>query len=303
MSAEPIYRVFLAVLAFLVICVAAPRAEEVTDHAGRKVDVPSDPERVVSLAPSITEMVFAVKRGHRLAGVTMYSNYPPEAKDIASVGSYVSLDLEKIVSLDPDLCIAIKDGNPIEVIRRLENFGIPVYAVDPMDLDSVMETISDIGKLLGGKQEAHKVISEMKERISEVEKAISGTSQRPGVFFQIGVDPIVSAGADTFIHELITRAGGRNLAGENRGYPRFSTEEVLALAPDIIIVTSMERQSSFERVVRKWKNWESLPAAADDRIYLVDSDLVDRPSPRLVKGLEKLAGLIHPECLSGPGKD
>ncbi len=278
-------------------------AAELVDNAGRLVDVPDNPRRVVSLAPSITEMVFAVDRGDRLAGVTEFSDYPDSAMQIQSVGSYVSLDLEKIVSLNPDLCIAIKDGNPLSVIKRLEELDIPVYAVDPRDLDSVMAALRDIGFLLGAEKEAGGVISDMKDRMEKVRRKISGTSKRPGVFFQIGVDPVVSAGSDTFIHELITEAGGQNLAAEHEGYPRFSTEEVLALDPEIIIVTSMNRQKAFDRVVEKWKQWNDLAAASNDRIYLVDSDIVDRPSPRLIKGLEELARLIHPDQFGQTGRN
>ncbi|MBS3732821.1 MAG: cobalamin-binding protein [Desulfobacterales bacterium] len=267
----------------------------VTDHAGRQVDVPENPIRVVSLAPSITEIVFAVDRGDRLVGVTEYSNYPQNAREIPSVGSYVYLDLEKIFSLEPDLCIAIKDGNPIGVIRRLQELDIPVFAVNPRDLESVMTSLSDIGALLGTKKKADEVVADMKTRIKRVRQKVDEISRRPGVFFQIGISPIVSAGTDTFIHELIVEAGGRNLAADNTGYPRYTTEEVLALAPEIIVVTSMARAQMFDKVLKKYQKWEDLPAVAHNRIYLVNSDLVDRPSPRLVKGLEKLTRLIHPE--------
>lgn len=276
-------------------------AEMVMDHTGRKVRVPDEPVRVVSLAPSITEIVYSLNSEQRLVGATQYSDYPAEAGNLPSVGSYVYLDLEKIVSLKPDLCIAIKDGNPLRIIRRLEEMNIAVYAVNPRDLDSVMKTISDIGKILGAEQRAGEVVSDMNQRMAAVSKKADSVSHRPGVFFQIGVDPIVSAGSNTFINELIQKAGGRNLAGGHPGYPRYSVEDVLALAPEIIIVTSMDRQKVFDRVLQQWQQWEDLPAVAHDRIHLVDSNLYDRPSPRLVKGLEKLARLIHPQLFDTQG--
>ncbi len=280
---------------FFLMCAASVSAGTIQDHAGRDVELPANIQRVVSLAPSITEIVFAIDCQQLLVGVTEYSDYPPEAQNLSSVGSYVYLDLEKIVSLRPDLCLAVKDGNPVAIIRRLEEMGIAVYAVNPRDLDSVMAAVSGIGKVLGAQQRARQVVSEMQNRMDKVQEKVDGISQRPGVFFQIGVDPIVSAGADTFIHELIGLAGGRNLAGGQTGYPRYSVEDVLALAPDIIIVTSMNRQQVFDKVVRQWRQWKDLPAVANDRIYLVDSDVYDRPSPRLIKGLEELLGLIHPD--------
>lgn len=286
---------------FFLLSACFVHAETVMDHTGRKVRVPDDPDRVVSLAPSITEIVYSLDSQQRLVGATQYSDYPAEAGELPSVGSYVYLDLEKIVSLKPDLCIAIKDGNPLSIIRRLEQMGIAVYAVNPRDLDSVMQTISDIGTILGAEQRAAEVVSDMDQRMAEVSKKVDSVSHRPGVFFQIGVDPIVSAGSNTFINELIQKAGGRNLAGGHPGYPRYSVEDVLALAPEVIIVTSMDRQKVFDRVLHQWRQWEDLPAVADDRIHLVDSNLYDRPSPRLVKGLEELVRLIHPQLFDSDG--
>lgn len=265
------------------------------DQAGRDVRVPVNPVRVVSLAPNITEIAFAAGRGDRLVGVTEFSDYPADARRIPRVGGYVDLDVEKIVSLNPDLCIAIKDGNPIEVIRRIEAFGIPVFAVNPREIGSVISSVTDIGRLLGADKEARSLVSDMKARLDRVAALVSTTSSKPRVFFQIGISPIVSAGSNTFIHELIVRAGGKNIAGNLTGYPRFSKEEVLSLSPDIFIVTSMERQEVFERVIDEWRQWPDMPAVKKNRIYLVDSDLFDRPSPRLIDALEKLVRLIHPE--------
>lgn len=273
----------------------AAETKLVTDQTGKKVSVPVSPKRVVALAPSITEIVFAVNRGDLLVGVTRFSNYPEAAKQLPSVGSYVFLDLERIVSLQPDLCIAVKDGNPIQVIRRIESLGIPVYAVDPMKIDAVIHSVLDIGNLLNAETEASELTLDMKQRMDRIDKMISGVPARPTVFFQIGVSPIVSAGSGTFIHELIERAGGINAAGMVSGYPRFSKEEVLSMAPEVMILTSMERHKVFDAVMREWRQWENLPAVREDRIHMVNSDLYDRPSPRLVDGLEELAKLLHPQ--------
>jgi iron complex transport system substrate-binding protein len=254
-----------------------------------------DPVRVVSLAPSVTEVVYALGQDQRLQGVTQFSNYPPEAMNLPRVGSYVHLDVEKIVSLRPDLCLAIKDGNPIDVIRRLEGLNIPVYAVDPKNLDAVMEMISDVGELLDAIQQSEMIVKNMKERIETVKSTVSVTLDRPKVFFQIGISPIVSVGTETFLHELITLAGGYNLTHGEVAYPRMTIEQVLNMAPDVLIITSMTRGQSFEAVKAQWKRWKSIPAVKNDRIYLVDSDIVDRPSPRLVDGLEILVRYINPE--------
>jgi iron complex transport system substrate-binding protein len=270
-------------------------AKTVSDQLGRNIQVPAMPRRIVSMAPSITEIVFALEQEHRLVGVTRYSDYPPEAAKLPKVGSYVRLDIERIVALNPDLCIATKDGNPKAVIERLASLKIPVYVVNPHNLDTILETILEIGTILDAGDKAATITNRMLSRIQRVNSRVAQVVHRPRVFFQIGISPIVSAGTETFIHELIELAGGKNLAEGPIAYPRFSREQVLALEPEIFIITSMARQAVFEEVKAEWRQWPRIPAVRDERIFLVDSDLFDRPSPRLVDGLELLARLIHPE--------
>ncbi|MBW2589496.1 MAG: cobalamin-binding protein [Deltaproteobacteria bacterium] len=270
-------------------------AKILTDQLGRQVSLPDNPIRVVSLAPSITEIVFALEQEDRLAGVTRFSDFPEAAKKLPKVGSFVHLDLEKIVSLKPDLCIAIKDGNPIAVVNRLESLGLPVYAVNPRNLKTVMKTLTEIGIFLNASEKANSVVQDMKSRIQRVKTKTANVTYRPRVFFQIGIAPIVSAGTNTFAHELIELAGGNNLSKGPIPYPRFSKEQVLSLSPEVFIITSMSRNTIFERVKKEWSKWPSLPAVRDKRIHLEDSNLFDRPTPRLVDGLENLARRIHPE--------
>jgi iron complex transport system substrate-binding protein len=268
---------------------------EMTDPLGRKIVVPDSPRRVVALAPNLTEIVFALGEEKRLIGVSLHSDYPPAAKSIETVGSYVYLDTERIVALKPDVCIAIKDGNPKEVIERLEAFHIPVFAVDPRTLEAVLSAIVQIGDLLQAGDRARNLVHSLQERITKVARAVKQGAKRPRVFFQIGSAPIVSAGTNTFIHELIEGAGGENLADGPVPYPRFSREQVLALAPDIIIITSMEHSTDFDSAKAEWATWPELPAARNRRIFTEDANLFDRATPRLVDGLEHLARLIHPE--------
>jgi len=274
---------------------AQPGNGIVTDQLGRKIILPDNPVRVIALAPSITEIVFALGQKRRLVGVTRYSDFPPEAGEIPNVGSYIDLDLEKIISLKPDLCIATRDGNPREVVYSLESLKVPVYVVAPGDLDSVMNTVSEIGKLLNVTEKAGRLVGNMQSRIALVDSMVSKIDYRPRVFFQIGIAPIVSVGTNTYIHELITRAGGKNLAEGRVPYPRYSREQVLALSPEILIITSMARKRVFEKVKAEWSRWSDLPAVRDNRIVLVDSNILDRPTPRMVDGLELLVRVIHPE--------
>jgi iron complex transport system substrate-binding protein len=293
---------FIFFLAVLPLSGAEFKLKTVTDQVGRRVVVPADPQRVIALAPSITEIIFALGRENCLKGVTKYSDFPKQAVKLPKVGSYVYLDLERIVSLKPDLCIAIKDGNPKEAVNKLESIGIPVYAVNPKNIETVINTVVETGGLLNASKKADALAKNMRHRIERVEALIAKTDLRPGIFFQIGIAPIVSVGTDTFIHELIIKAGGRNLAEGPVSYPRFSREQVLALAPDIIIITSMARSVVFEQVKAEWNKWPNMPAVKTGRIFLEDSNLFDRPTPRLVDGLELLLKLIHPELINEANK-
>ncbi len=294
---------FCCLVLVLVFAGALPATGKMlTDQTGRVVDVPECPRRVVSLAPSITEIIYALECEDRLKGATLYSDHPAPAGDLPKVGSYVALDLEKIVSLNPDLCIGIKDGNPKKTVMRLETLGIPVYAVNPRSIETIRTTVLEIGDLLGAVENAAARVAEMDARIDRVRALAARADSRPLVFFQIGVSPIVSVGSDTFIHELIETAGGVNMAAPHRAYPRYSTEEVIVGAPEVLIITSMAREKVFDQVMAKWCRWSAIPAVKNNRIHLVDSDLFDRPTLRLLDGLETLISLIHPE-LDGHSAD
>jgi len=256
-------------------------ARTVIDQMGRKVTIALDPQRVVSLSPSITENIFAIGQEYRLKGITRFSDYPPD-------------NLEKIVALKPDLCIALKDGNPIGIIDRLESLNIPVFATDPRNLDGVLETIREIGLILNSKDKAKLLVNKLQARIDKVKFLVAKTDTKPRVFFQIGITPIVSAGTNTFINELITLAGGENVSAGATPYPRFSREQVLGLEPEVFIITSMARGGDFEEMKAWWSRWPNMPAVRNNRIYLMDSNVLDRATPRMVDGLEMLLQHIHP---------
>lgn len=270
-------------------------AMEIKDQLNRKIHLPKQIKKIVSLAPSITEIIYALGVEDLLVGVTQYSDYPAAASSLPKVGSYVHLDLERIIALKPDLCIATRDGNPLTTIERLEIMKIPVYAVDPRNLETIIQTILELGRLLKAEKKADFLAANMRSRILKIKNIISCTQHRTRLFFQIGISPIVSAGSPTFINELIELAGGENLARGPAAYPRFSKEKVISLAPEVIIITSMARSTVFEKVKAEWNRWPDLPAVKQQRIYLEDSNLFDRPTPRLVDGLELLAKLLHPE--------
>ena len=267
----------------------------VSDLLGRQLTVPEQPQRVVALAPSITEIVYALQKEESLVGVTRFSDYPQAAQALPKVGSYVHLDVERIAALKPDLCIGIKDGNPAVVVEKLQAMNIPVFAVNPHDLESVMQSILAIADLLGATHKARVIVDDMTARIQKVKACTGKETHTPRVFFQIGVSPIVSVGSNTFINELITLAGGVNVAAGGSAYPRFSREQVIALAPEVIVISSMARETIFEQVKNEWLEWPVIPAVANKAVFIAPTNIFDRPTPRLVDGLELLAQYIHPE--------
>lgn len=264
-------------------------------HCHAEPNAVHPPARIVSLSPGVTEIVFALGEGRRLVGVTELCDYPEEARSISRVGGFLSPDLERIAALKPDLCLAAWNGSPPPATGRMKELGIPVFAVHPENLDGVMEAVRTIGWLLDAGLKADELVRSMRERLDRVKSRIALAGNLPGVFFQIGVSPIVSAGGHTLVDELITLSGGRNLAAGPVSFPRFSREQVLALRPEVIVVSSMGRREVFEKTADDWREWQSLPAAGADRIHVVDSNLFDRPTPRLLDGLELLARIIHPE--------
>ena len=256
---------------------------------------PKDYQRIVALAPSITEILFTLGLGDRVIGVTQHCNYPPEASTRARVGSYVDLNIEKILSLKPDLAIATADGNERGSVERLLGFGIPVLVTNPKNLNQVYETIRSIGRVTRKEEKAETLVRSLKQRADRIILACSKLDH-PRVFLQINENPLITVGKETFHNNLIQLAGGINISGqETIKYPTYSLEQVLRLNPEVILITSMERGALAELKKKRWEQWKQLSAVAHHRIYILDSDLLDRPSPRLVDGLEALARAIHPE--------
>ena len=256
--------------------------------------VPKDPQRIVALAPSITEIIFALGQEHRLKGVSRFSDYPQEATSYPKVGSYVHLDVERIVALRPDVCIGIKDGNPLAAVQQLDALKIPFFGVDPSDLDSIMDSIQAIGDLLGASARAKVITQDMRRRINAVKRKTAGVIHRPAVFVQIGISPIVSVGNATFIDQLITLAGGTNVAAGPNPYPRYSREQVISMAPEVMVISSMARATVFEQVKAQWMEWPAIPAVRNRAVHIAPTNIFDRPTPRLVDGLEQMARYIHP---------
>jgi iron complex transport system substrate-binding protein len=277
------------------ILVSSVHSRELVDQIGRKVEFVEPLTRVVSLAPSITETSYDVGGGDLLVGATRFATFPAEAAKLPRVGSYVNLDIEKIVKLKPQLCLATKDGNPKASVERLESLGIPVYVFDPKSLEDVVDTVVRLGDIYGMEEQAAALVSGYQKRLDKVALQLEEVKERPRVFFQIDAQPIFSAGSDTFLHQLLIRSGAVNLAADRSGYPRYSWEELLVLKPDVVLLASMGGGYSEQELRARWEAWPQIPAVKQDSLHIVDADLFDRPSPRLIDALEYLVVLLHPE--------
>ncbi len=293
---KPAALIFAAFLLATLVCLPWPAAAGVfVDEAGRKVTVPDEPRRIVSLAPSITEILFALGLEDRVVGVTEFSNYPPEAAAKPRVGSYVRLNAERILDLTPDLAVGTVDGNRLDLVRLLEDAGVAVYAVNPRSAGDVIRTVAGLGAVCGAGEQGRALARELRSRLERV-KERTRASRNPRVFLQINVQPIMSVNQNTLHHDVIRLAGGENITADHAvPYPRLSLEEVLTQEPDVILISSMERGGAFEEARQAWYQWGTIPAVRNGRVHLIDSDLIDRPSPRVIQGIEAVARLLHPE--------
>ena len=264
----------------------APEATRTfTDELGRTVSVIPNPQRIVSLAPSVTETLFALGLDNRVVGVTSFCDYPPEAKTKESVGDTQRPSLEKIIALEPDLVIISTASQLEQSLRHLDEVQIPAYVSNPRDLEGMLTSIESIGDIAGVRDRANEVTRQLRTRIEAVRARIAGRPQ-PRVLLILGCEPLITAGAPSFITDLIARAGGKSISAlEAADYPQFSLETAVASQPEVIFL-----QAGNEDLPARLKQ---TPAAREGRVYRLDDALLLRPGPRLVDGLEEMAARIH----------
>ena len=253
------------------------------------------PQRIISLAPSITEELYLLGLGDRVVGVTIYCEYPPEVKKKEKIGTLLSPNIEKIVTLNPDLILATMDGNRPEVLSRLSSLGLRVFTFEPAkNFQDISRDFLLLGKLVSKEKEAGKLLSKARGEIEEIKEKVRGLP-KVKVFWEVGAKPLVSVAKGTFADEIISLSGGINIAHESGSrYPRYSLEEVLRQNPEVIILVTMGDVT--EQEIKIWKEFKSLKAVNNNRIYVVDADLVCRATPvRFQEALRKIASLLHPE--------
>jgi iron complex transport system substrate-binding protein len=267
---------------------------EVTDEAGRRVRLPLHIDRIVSLAPNLTEIVFAVGAGDRLVGDTEYCDYPAEAKKVAKIGDTMNPSVERIIALKPQI-VLVSTASQLEAFtKQLDQQQIAVYVTDPQSLDDVFRSIQTLGDLLGDHNRAATLVAELRKRADAVEAATK-QAKPVKVFYQLSGEPLYTIGRESFVTDLVRRAGGVSATADVPGaFPKFSDEAAFAARPEAIILpTGGSMGETNSTVVAPLRN---SPAVLNDRVYKINGDHLSRPGPRLVDGLEEMARVLHPEA-------
>jgi cobalamin transport system substrate-binding protein len=282
-------------LAALVILAWHTPESHAGGNQGRQVSPAAPPQRLVSLAPSITEILYFLELGHRVVGVTAYCDYPPEVRDKPRIGTYWDFNLEAILALRPDLAMGMAhQGEGQGAYQVLREWGIPLYLTKADTLPELFQQIEAIARLTGAEDAARRKLPALQARAQRIEDSVKGLP-KPRVFLQVDQDPLITVGRLSIHNDLIQRAGGVNIAGHiDQRYPVFSLEEVLRAQPEIILFTGMVGEKVLPVRLAFWRHWTMLPAVKNRRLIWVDPDPIDRPGPRLVDGLEILARFFHP---------
>jgi len=276
---------------------AAPAGITFTDGLDREINLDGPAQRVVSLAPSNTEILFAVGAGSQMVGRDEFSDYPAEAASLESVGgSFGEYSAEAIVALEPDLVLAAEINTP-ELVKQLEDLGLTVYYLkNPVTLEAMYVNLEIVGQLTG--HDVAELVDSLKARVAAVDEKIAPISARPTVFYEIDASDAskpYTASSGTFIDLLIQRAGGQNIAaGFDSLYPQISLEQLVVFNPGIILLGDSLYGTTPESVSAR-AGWETIEAVKSGNIFPFDDNLASRPGPRLVDGLEQLAKLLHPE--------
>ncbi len=273
---------------------APPSGREIVDEDGRRVQVPRDVNRIVSLAPNLTEIVFALGDGNHLAGDTDYCDYPPEALQKPHVGGPVNPNLEEVVALKPDLVVATSI-NRRETVNALEHVGLPVYSVrDPHSVEEMITSVEHLGGALGMEKSAAALAEDLRGRLGDLDRRLAGSAPRT-VFFVVWTDPLISIGRDTFIADALRRAGGRSVVDTKAEWPHISLEEIVRLQPEFLVFASAHGGDTQRDIdaLRTRPGWRKLEAMQHGNIVVV-SDAINRPAPRMVNAIEQLARALHP---------
>jgi len=264
------------------------------DDAGVTVVLPQRVDRVVSLAPNLTEIAFAVGAGDRIVGDTTYCDYPEAAKQIAKIGDTLHPSIERIIALKPQVVLVSTASQLEGFTRQLHDQNISVFITDPHDLEGVFRSIEQVSEIFGTTGETKQLIQTLRNRTAAVENAVK--SQPPvRLFYQLSAEPLYTAGHDAFVTDLIRRAGGLSVTADVSGaWPKYSAESALAARPDAIILPTGGSMGAANTTVAE--PLRKSPAVTNNRVYKINDDTLVRPGPRAVDGLEEMARVLHPDA-------
>jgi iron complex transport system substrate-binding protein len=270
----------------------APRT--FVDDLDRKLYLAKPPKRIVSLAPSITEILFAIGAEDEIVGVTDFCNYPPAALEKPKVG-YSQPNLEALVALEPQLVLAPPSFLRADLLAKLEQLKIPTFVLESKTVEGIFGHIQLIGRMVGRAPEANAFTAAMRKQVVNLTKKVEGRL-RPTLLYVLSSEPLITVGPGSFIHHLIELAGGRNAAERaNAPYPRLTMEEVLTQNADILLFPVGEFEGVPQAEQDRWKRWDTLRAVQEGKLFQVQSDLLNRPGPRVIEGLRHLVKLLHPD--------
>ena len=290
----------ISLIIFILIGCTVPLASAttITDDMGKTVTIPAVPQRIISLSPSTTEILFGLGLDDRIVGVTEYCDYPAEARDKPKIGGYSTVSIEKVIAQKPDLVVA-SFGNGEELVDQLQSLDMTVISMDPQTISDVMNDITIIGEATGTPENASDLRGGLEARIQNVEDTASRADDRPKVAHVIWNDPIYVSGSGTFQDEMIRMAGGVNAFPSIDGWKNIGIEDFITANPDVLIVNTGSGMGGDVDVIAKYFREEprfaNVAAISNNRIYLIDSDMVDRAGPRIVDALEDFARDVHPE--------
>jgi iron complex transport system substrate-binding protein len=267
------------------------------DDAGRKIYLAKTPTRVVSLAPSVTEMLFAIGAGDQVVGVTQFCNYPPEALKKPKVG-YANPNLESLVALQPDLVVAPNEFLKPDDVSKLDQLKIPVFVLLDKNIEDIFVHIQTLGRMLNRSTAANAVSMELRQQVAQIKQR---TERFPPVrvLYVLNSEPLITVGPGSFIDQLIVLAGGVNVAGKSGiAYPRLSMEAVLQDDPEVLVFPVGESEGISDSEQQAWHRWSTMTAVKQGRLHQIPADLLNRPGPRIARGLELLANILHPNRTS-----
>jgi iron complex transport system substrate-binding protein len=288
---KAIYSLIIGLIISIPVFPAEQVKRETVDEMGRRITYHYPPRRIISLAPNLTEILFSLEAGDLIVGVSDMCDFPEQAKGKPKIGGF-SPSIERIVSLSPDIVFATTAGTRMETVAKLENLGIPVFVTRPGDASSIANEIELIGELIGRGKQGEEEADRFRKRIEWIKNQLSG-SRRVKLLYLIWHKPLMAPGGGTFLSDAIEISGGESITSSaSLKLVRLSPEEMVSGEPEVVFFPEIDKAE----ILKFKERWHLLPAVKNGRIYTINEDLILRPGPRIILGIEEMARILHPEC-------